>query len=68
MERKVEASGDKMNSRIDSILKIMDLQDRMIDVETCSSLHGEIDYENVEKCLAPYIAYSKDYLNKAMLG
>lgn len=68
MDRKVQSNGDKMNSRIESILQIMGLPDRLICEDTSNCLQDEIDYIQVEENLLPYIENSKQFLRESLLN
>lgn len=68
MDRKVQSNGDKMNSRIESILQIMGLPDRMVCEDAPNCLQDEIDYIQVEKHLSPYIERSKQFLRDALFN
>ncbi|MBY7766020.1 polysaccharide pyruvyl transferase family protein [Vibrio fluvialis] len=58
-------------ARFKSILGVLDLDDRLIDlseynIDEC--FYGEIDFNEVNSKLSEYILFSKQYLNKALLG
>ena len=68
MDRKVQSSSDKMNSRIESILQIMGLPSRMISEDNNECLKEDIDYVKVEENLSSYIEHSKQFLTRALLN
>lgn len=66
LERKVKSNSDKMNSRIESILQMMGLNERLISEMTDICVIPTIDYTIVEKKLASHISHSKAFLENAL--
>lgn len=66
LERKEKSKSDKMNSRIESILQMMGINERFICEMTDISVIPGIDYSVVNENMAGYISYSKAFLDKAL--
>ena len=66
--RFAEGSSGSTNSRIDSLLEMLSLQDRRTDdkEKVNDILNRDIDYENVDSKLESWIKDSKDYLKGAI--
>ena len=66
MEREVSHKTDRMTTRIESILDIMNLRDHLINEHSVIDKIEPIDYCLVEEHLQPYIERSQKYLIEAL--
>lgn len=63
-DRDVGFDGTKMSSRIDSILKLMNLEDRKIDCDSNVDLEQNVNFESEDLC--DMITKSRKYLDDAL--
>lgn len=66
MEREVSHTTDRMTTRIESILNMMNLKNRLINERSVIDKIEPIDYNLVEEHLSPYIERSQKYLVEAL--
>lgn len=56
------------NSRVEGLLKMMGVSERLLDEETCSKMYNlkDINFIHIETNLAPFINKSKEYIEEAL--
>lgn len=66
--RRFKQTPRSQNSRVEGLLEMMRLSERLLDEESCSKIYHleDIDFTNVETSLAPFVKKSREYLKKAL--
>lgn len=66
--RRFKRTPRSQNSRVEGLLKMMGISERLLDEDTCNKVYSlkDIDFANIEANLAPFIKQSKNYIEKAL--
>lgn len=66
--KRFKQTATSQNSRVENLLKMMGISERLLDEDNCDSVYKfpDIDFEQVDYNLAPLIKKSKEYIDKTL--
>lgn len=67
--KRFKQTARSQNSRVENLLNMMGVSERLFDEDNCETVYrfSDIDFEQVDYNLAPFIKKSKEYIEKALL-